>query len=78
MTKKLFYQAILKYVLGVVMIGILIFLPAGTFDYWNAWLFMGILFIPMFFAGIVMMAKNPELLRKRLNAKEKQAEQSLS
>ncbi len=64
MTKKLFYQAILKYVLGVVMIGILIFLPAGTFDYWNAWLFMGILFIPMFFAGIVMMAKNPELLRK--------------
>lgn len=77
MTKKLFYQAILKYVLGVVMIGILIFLPAGTFDYWNAWLFMGILFIPMFFAGIVMMAKNPELLRKRLNAKEKQAEQSL-
>lgn len=77
MTKKLFYQAILKYVLGVVMIGILIFLPAGTFDYWNAWLFMGILFIPMFFAGIVMMVKNPELLRKRLNAKEKQAEQSL-
>ena len=77
MTKKLFYQAILKYVLGVVMIGILIFLPAGTFDYWNAWLFMGILYIPMFFAGIVMMAKNPELLRKRLNAKEKQAEQSL-
>ena len=77
MTKKLFYQAILKFVLGVIMIGILIFLPAGTFDYWNAWLFMGILFIPMFFAGIVMMAKNPELLRKRLNAKEKQAEQSL-
>lgn len=78
MTKKLFYQAILKFVLGVIMIGILIVLPAGTFDFWNAWLFMGILFIPMFFAGIVMMAKNPELLRKRLNAKEKQAEQSLS
>lgn len=77
MTKKLFYQAILKFVLGVVMVGILVVLPAGTFDYWNAWLLMGILFIPMFFAGIVMMVKNPELLRKRLNAKEKQAEQSL-
>lgn len=77
MTRGLLYQAILKYVLGVVIIGILIFLPAGTFDYWNAWLFMGILFIPMFFAGIVMMIKNPELLKKRLNAKEEQAEQSL-
>jgi hypothetical protein len=77
MTRGLLYQAILKFVLGVVIIGMLIFLPAGTFDYWNAWLFMGILFIPMFFAGIVMMIKNPELLKKRLNAKEKQAEQSL-
>lgn len=77
MTRGLLYQAILKFVLGVVIIGILIFLPAGTFDYWNAWLFMGILFIPMFFAGIVMMIKNPELLKKRLNAKEEQAEQSL-
>lgn len=77
MTKGLLYQAILKFVLGVVIIGMLIFLPAGTFDYWNAWLFMGILFIPMFFAGIVMMIKNPELLKKRLNAKEEQAEQSL-
>lgn len=77
MTRGLLYQAILKFVLGVVIIGILIFLPAGTFDYWNAWLFMGILFIPMFFAGIVMMIKNPELLKKRLNAKEEQPEQSL-
>ncbi len=77
MTRGLLYQAILKFALGVVIIGILIFLPAGTFDYWNAWLFMGILFIPMFFAGIVMMIKNPELLKKRLNAKEEQAEQSL-
>lgn len=77
MTRGLFYQAILKFILGVVIIGILIFLPAGTFDYWNAWLFMGILFIPMFFAGIIMMIKNPELLKKRLNAKEEQAEQSL-
>lgn len=75
MTRELFYQAILKFVLGAVMIGMLIFLPAGTFCYWNAWLLMGILFIPMFFAGIVMMLKNPELLKKRLNAKERQAEQ---
>lgn len=77
MTKELFYQAILKFVLGAVVIGILIFLPAGTFDYWNAWLFMAILFIPMFFAGVVMMIKNPELLKKRLKAKEQQSEQNL-
>lgn len=77
MTKELFYQAMLKFVLGVIVIGVLIFLPAGTFHYWNAWLFMGILFVPMFFAGIVMMFKNPELLKKRLNAKEQQAEQNL-
>lgn len=75
MTKELFFQAIFKYILGVVVIGLLLFLPAGSFAYWNAWLFMGILFIPMFFAGIVLMVKNPELLRKRLNAKEKEAEQ---
>lgn len=55
MTRALFPQAISKFILGVVVTGILIFLPAGTFHYWNAWLFMGILFIPMFFAGIVMM-----------------------
>lgn len=77
MTKELLYKAILKFVLGVVVIGMLIFLPAGTFDYWNAWLFMGILFIPMLFAGIAMMIKNPKLLKKRLNAKEQQSEQNL-
>lgn len=77
MTKGLFYQAILKFILGLVVIGILIFLPAGTFYYWNAWLFIGILFIPMFFTGIVMMFKNPELLKKRLNAKEQQVQQNL-
>lgn len=65
----------MKLVLGVIVIGILIFLPAGTFDDWNGWLFMGILFIPMFLAGVVMMLKNPELLQKRLNAKEQQSEQ---
>ncbi len=77
MTKELFFQAIIKFTFGVVIIGMLLFLPAGTFAYWNAWLFMGILFVPMFFAGIVMMVKNPELLRKRLNAKEQEAEQSM-
>lgn len=77
MTKELFYQAILKFVFGAVVIGMLIFLPAGTFDYWNAWLFMGILFIPMFFVGIALMIKNPKLLEKRLRAKEQQSEQSL-
>lgn len=77
MTKELFFQAIIKFTLGVVIIGLLLFLPAGTFAYWNAWLFMGILFVPMFFVGIVMMIKNPELLRKRLNAKEQEAEQSM-
>lgn len=77
MTKQLFFQAIIKFTLGVVLIGLLLFLPAGTFDYPAAWLFMGILFVPMFVAGLVMMVKNPELLKKRLNAKEEQAEQSL-
>ena len=77
MTKKLFVQAITKYLLGVVLVGLLIFLPAGTFSFFNGWLFMGILFVPMFFAGIVMMFKNPNLLKSRLNAKEKQEEQGI-
>lgn len=72
---KLFWQALLKFLCGVVIVGVLLFLPAGTFDYWNAWLLMGILFVPMFFAGIVMMIKNPALLKKRLSAKEEQTEQ---
>ncbi|MBQ6480159.1 MAG: isoprenylcysteine carboxylmethyltransferase family protein [Anaerolineaceae bacterium] len=55
--------------------GLLLFLPAGTFSYWQGWLLMGILFLPMFIAGLVMMKKSPELLRKRLNAKEEQSEQ---
>ena len=77
MTGKLFCQAILKFILGAALVGLLIFLPAGTVRYWNGWLLMGLLFIPMFFAGIVMMFKNPELLKKRLNSRETQAEQSL-
>lgn len=77
MTIKLFIQAIAKFLSGVVLVGLLIFLPAGTFSFSNGLLFMGILFVPMFLAGIVMMFKNPELLKKRLDAKEKQKEQNL-
>ena len=72
---KLFLQAIIKYVFGVLIVGGLLFIPAKSFDYWNGWLFMGLLFIPMFIAGIILMIKNPELLRKRLNAKEQENEQ---
>ena len=77
MSSKLFLSAIGKFTLGIVLIGALLFLPAGTTAYPQGWLLMGILFIPMFIAGLVMMAKNPALLRSRLNAKEKQREQSL-
>ncbi len=75
MTIKLFFQAIIKYILGVLIVGLFIFIPAGTFNYFNGWLFMGLLFIPMFIAGIVLMIVNPELLKSRLNAKEKEKEQ---
>ena len=77
MTIKLFTQAILKFALGVVLVGALIFLPAGTFAFLGGWLLMGILFIPMFIAGLFMMAKNPSLLESRLDAKEKEREQSI-
>lgn len=77
MSKKLFLQAIFKFVFGVLLVGLLVFLPAGTFRYFEGWLFMGILFVPIFVAGIVMMAKNPGLLESRLNAKEKQSDQSM-
>ena len=75
MTKKLFVQAITKYLAGVVLLGLLLFLPAGTLRYPNGWLLMGLLFIPMFIAGVVMMLHNPALLEKRLNAKEREGEQ---
>ena len=75
MTTNLFIQAITKFTFGFLLIGLLIFFPAGTLSYFNGWLFMGILFIPMFIAGVVLMIKNPYLLKKRLNAKEKLNEQ---
>ncbi|MBQ2848324.1 MAG: isoprenylcysteine carboxylmethyltransferase family protein [Clostridia bacterium] len=77
MTIKLFIQAITKFLFGFVLIGLMIFLPAGTLSFFNGWLFTGILFVPMFIAGIVMMFKNPDLLKSRLDAKEKQREQSI-
>ena len=73
--KQLFFQALGKILLGIVLVGLLLFLPAGSLQYWQGWLLMGILFVPMFCAGLVMLAKNPELLRKRLSAKEEEKEQ---
>jgi protein-S-isoprenylcysteine O-methyltransferase Ste14 len=75
MENNLLTQALAKFFLGVIILGILIFLPAWSLHYWQGWLLMGILFVPMFVAGLVMLAKNPDLLRKRLNAKEQEAEQ---
>lgn len=77
MTIKLFIEAIFKFLLGVILVGLLIFIPAGTIDFFNGWLFMLILFIPMFIAGIIMMNKSPSLLKERLNAKESEKEQQL-
>ena len=76
MTVKLFISAITKFLLGVVLVGLLLFLPAGTLDWFGGWLLMAILFIQMFCAGIVMMIKNPALLASRLDAKEKRGKQS--
>ncbi|MBQ6585382.1 MAG: isoprenylcysteine carboxylmethyltransferase family protein [Coriobacteriales bacterium] len=75
MDKNLFTQAMIKFFAGLLGVAALIFLPAWTLDYWQGWLLLGILFVPMFVAGLVMMARSPELLRKRLNAKEQEGEQ---
>ena len=77
MTKKLLISAITKFFAGVVLVGLLLFLPAGTIRWPGGWLLMAILFVPMFGAGLVMMAKNPSLLEHRLDVKEKEAEQGL-
>ena len=73
--KELLKEALIKYLAGVILIGLLLFLPAGTLKWKNGWIFMAILFIPMFIAGIVMYLKAPDLLRSRLDNKEKEAEQ---
>lgn len=75
MNKKLFANGIVKFLSGIVLVGLPLFLSAGSFAYWNAWLFMGILFIPMFIAGIILIKKNPYLLERRLDVKEKQSQQ---
>ena len=77
MDSKLFFGAIIKYLLGLVLVGALLLIPAGSLDYWNAWLFIGLLFIPMFIAGIFLMINNPELLKRRLDAKEKEDKQKV-
>ena len=75
MNKGLFIQAISNFLAGLVLVGLLLFLPAGSLHYWQAWLLIGILFVPMFIVGLVMMGRNPDLLRKRLDAREKESEQ---
>ena len=75
MDGKLFIGAIIRFIAGAAIVGALLFVPAGTIRYPQAWLLLIILFIPMFIAGIVMMMKSPDLLRKRLNLKERQSEQ---
>ena len=75
MDSKLFTQAIFKFLGGLLIVGLLLFLPAGTFVWRQAWLLLGILFVPMFIAGLIMMKRSPDLLRKRLNAKEEEKEQ---
>ena len=77
MKKNLFLEAIAKFLLGVVLVGLLIFLPAGTLRFFGGWLLMVILFVPMFAAGLIMLVKNPGLLQSRLTAKETQREQNL-
>ena len=75
MDRELFKQAMVKVLGGMLLVGLLLFLPAGSLHYRQAWLLMGVLFVPMLAAGFVMLFKSPELLRKRLSAKEEQGEQ---
>ena len=75
MDRTLLTQTLIRFFTGILLLGLLIFMPAGSFAYWQGWLLMGVLFVPMLIAGIVMVAKNPDLLRKRLNAKENESEQ---
>lgn len=75
MDTKLFTQALTKFLLGLIAICLLLFIPAGTLNYFNGWLFIALLFIPMFIAGIIMFIKSPDLLKRRLNAKEEENEQ---
>ena len=73
--KALLLQALIKFLAGLVLFGLLLFLPAGTFEYWNAWVLIAALFGPMLFLGAVLLIKSPELLAKRLASKEKESQQ---
>lgn len=73
--KKLAVQALTKYILGLILVMAFLFLPAGTLNYWNGWLFIGLLFVPMFFLGLALLVKKPELLEKRLQTKETESDQ---
>lgn len=75
MKKELAIQGTVKFLAGLIIVGVLIFLPAGTFNFFGGWLFMGVLFVPMLIMGAVLLAKNPDLLQKRLNSKEKESTQ---
>lgn len=75
MNTKLLFNAIGKFAAGLVLVGLMLFLPAGTIDYPNGWLFILLLFVPMFLLGVWLMVKNPELLEKRLKSKENESEQ---
>ena len=77
MNTKLFFQALSKFLFGLIIICILLFIPAGTINYPNGWLFIALLFIPMLIVGIIVFYKSPELLKRRLNAKEEQDEQKI-
>lgn len=77
MSIRLFFEAIIKFTLGVILVGALIFLPAGTFSFIGGWMLMAMLFVPMFFAGVIMMIRSPQLLASRLDAKEKEKKQNL-
>ena len=69
---KLALSALIKFTFGLALVGALLFLPAGSLAFFNAWLFIGLLFVPMLILGIVLLVKSPDLLKKRLDAKEKQ------
>lgn len=77
MHPKLLLSALGKYLTGLLVVGALVMLPAGSLEYWQGWLFMAVLFIPIFIVGVVMLVRSPELLAKRLSAKERVSEQSL-
>ena len=68
---KLFLSALIKFIFGLLLVGILLFLPAGTLGFLNGWLFICLLFIPILILGVVLLFKSPELLKKRLDGKEK-------